>query len=98
MISHEHRRSLLWTSCCEHLAVLPWVRQLAEVALTAGMLKKHAETRARQAELVEQLAEIQARLVALDPVWCGEVYLADKCNRWTRGTQRHDGTGLADRF
>jgi hypothetical protein len=79
----EHRRAVLWTSCCEHLAVLPWVGKVITLAQAAEDDTEYCHMLAHRAVLVEQLADIEAQLLALDPVWCEAVMVHDKCVRWT---------------
>jgi hypothetical protein len=73
MTPHERRRALLWTACCMHRAVLPWVRTVLRLAQAAENDAEYRTALAVRTRLSAQLAEIEAELWRLDPDWSREV-------------------------
>ena len=71
--AHERERWRLWLHACEHRAVLPWVRRVAQLAQAAEEAEAWQSAVATLARLNERLDALDATLWALDPAWAQEV-------------------------
>jgi hypothetical protein len=70
---HEGRRGLLWTSVCEHRALLPELRQQITRAQEHEDETWWRHLVTRRDRLEDQLTDLERQLWALDPAWSTDV-------------------------